>query len=330
MGCLMSIIKFSSIPFHLTKSTPRSGGIYLPSIAVTALILFYVLADAALLEATGIAIVRCGLFAFSIAALAAPVLWVLLRGLDFRLGSVSTAASALLAVVVLGVPFAYGMTALSPFPLSDAPILALDRLFGFDWHGFVAAIDRYPILCAILGFSYASITLQGFIIVIVAAVHRDHATINALMFSIGLSMILVNVVAYFVPTVGVTTLEPHDFVHLDVAGGVVGQHDYLALRDGTLKVLDFENLVGLVTFPSFHTVVAVLAVLASRRVPYLFGPAVVLNALMLISTFTHGGHYLSDVVIGATVAVGSWRLAEASAKWSFFAIPRRNDECCSC
>lgn len=314
----MSIIEFSSIHFHITKSTPRAAGIYRPSIAVSALLLFYVLVDAALLEATGIGTEHASKLVFGVGVLCLITIWIFVRRLDTRLGSFATATGTLSTLAILGVPFAYGMTALTLFPLEDTRILELDRLIAFDWYGFVGTIDRYPILCAVLGLSYATIGLQLFFIVIFAATNRDHATINALIFAVGVSLVGVNVIAVLVPAAGVTTLVPHDFANLDNAEYLIHTRQaYLALRDGSLRLIDFDNVAALVSFPSFHTVIAVLATLASRRVPYMFGPTLVLNALVLVSTLTHGGHYLSDAIVGTALAVGSWRVAQASAKWNF-------------
>src|SRR5208283_1718480 len=78
--------------------------------------------------------------------------------------------------------------------------------------------------------------------------------------------------------------------------------DLNALRSGSLPVVNLQRLDGLITFPSFHTAVAVLLIYAARGTPALV-LATVINALMILSTFTEGGHYLVDVVAGAAVAL---------------------------
>ncbi|WP_224788929.1 phosphatase PAP2 family protein [Pandoraea terrae] len=76
---------------------------------------------------------------------------------------------------------------------------------------------------------------------------------------------------------------------------------FYALRSGTVSVLD--PLQGLMSFPSFHTITAVLCAYAVRSVQPVFPLAVVLNVVMVCSTPTQGGHYLSDVLAGLAVAV---------------------------
>lgn len=55
--------------------------------------------------------------------------------------------------------------------------------------------------------------------------------------------------------------------------------------------------------PSMHTAMAILFAYALRRVPVVAYVAAILNAVMIASTPTHGGHYLIDVVAGVLLAV---------------------------
>lgn len=80
---------------------------------------------------------------------------------------------------------------------------------------------------------------------------------------------------------------------------------YDGLRDGTLTILDWSHIDGLVTFPSFHTTAAILLAWSMRNVPIARWVFLVLNILMIVATPTHGGHYLIDVLAGAVLAVAS-------------------------
>ena len=62
---------------------------------------------------------------------------------------------------------------------------------------------------------------------------------------------------------------------------------------------------GLITFPSFHTILAVLAAAALWSFRHLRWPAAVLAALIVVSTVTTGWHYVSDVAAGLAVAAVS-------------------------
>ena len=68
--------------------------------------------------------------------------------------------------------------------------------------------------------------------------------------------------------------------------------------------------VGLVAFPSFHTVMSLLVVFYSRKTA-LFWPVAVLNVLMIPAILGQGAHYVIDVVAGAVVfAIGAWAAAK--------------------
>ena len=68
-------------------------------------------------------------------------------------------------------------------------------------------------------------------------------------------------------------------------------------------VLDFSQLQGLVTFPSFHTVLAVIISYAMRVSRILATLTIPLNCIVIAGTITEGGHHLTDVIAGGFIAV---------------------------
>ena len=83
------------------------------------------------------------------------------------------------------------------------------------------------------------------------------------------------------------------------------------IRAGLWTTLDFNKVDGIVTFPSFHAALAVVFPFAVRRVRWALTIMVPLNALMLLSTPTVGGHYLADTVAGVLLALISIALTTA-------------------
>ncbi len=76
----------------------------------------------------------------------------------------------------------------------------------------------------------------------------------------------------------------------------------LALKSDDWFELNLGDLNGLICFPSFHTVLALLTAAVLWPVPYLRWPAALLAGLIVISTVTTGWHYLVDVAAGIVVA----------------------------
>lgn len=71
-------------------------------------------------------------------------------------------------------------------------------------------------------------------------------------------------------------------------------------------VIAGDRLIGLIAFPSMHTVMAAMSVWFTRRTP-LFWPCVTLNLLMFPAILVHGGHHLVDIFAGLGVfALALW------------------------
>lgn len=80
---------------------------------------------------------------------------------------------------------------------------------------------------------------------------------------------------------------------------------------GTHPVLQMRAIDGVISFPSFHTVVGLLVVSMWRGRPLMFTAAIAWFACMMPGTLFYGGHYVVDLIAGAAV----WAL--------WFALTRR-------
>jgi len=88
-------------------------------------------------------------------------------------------------------------------------------------------------------------------------------------------------------------------------------HDLPLVRDGSLRIIDFDKLTGIVTFPSFHAAAAVLYLWAFWPVRWIGPIALVANIAMLLATPICGGHYFIDVFAGIAIAMA----AIVTARW---------------
>lgn len=70
---------------------------------------------------------------------------------------------------------------------------------------------------------------------------------------------------------------------------------------------------SIVSFPSFHTILAILSAFALWPIRWLRWPAVILAAGICVSTVTTGWHYGIDVISGAVVALFAQWVAERLA-----------------
>lgn len=94
----------------------------------------------------------------------------------------------------------------------------------------------------------------------------------------------------------------------------------LTLRSGGIHVLDL-NESGIVCFPSFHTLLAIVSCVALWSIKPLRIPAAVLASCVVFATLTTGWHYLVDVVGGLLLTL----LSIAAARL-FTALEKRIEE----
>jgi membrane-associated phospholipid phosphatase len=80
------------------------------------------------------------------------------------------------------------------------------------------------------------------------------------------------------------------------------------LKDGPGFISPTE-LRGVVGFPSYHTLQALVLAWYARNVPWLRWPAFALNAAVLVSIPIQGGHHLVDMFGGAAVTAAAIGLA---------------------
>jgi membrane-associated phospholipid phosphatase len=81
----------------------------------------------------------------------------------------------------------------------------------------------------------------------------------------------------------------------------------MSFRTAAAPVIDFTtpNSNCLVTFPSGHTILAIITTYALRGSWWTFIPALLLNGTMVVSTIPEGGHHLFDLIVGGAIAAGS-------------------------
>jgi hypothetical protein len=95
----------------------------------------------------------------------------------------------------------------------------------------------------------------------------------------------------------------------------------LTLYEGPVPPLRFSNPTGLIGFPSFHTVMAVLTVQAAWEIPFVGLLALACNILVLLAVPADGGHHFVDVGGGIFVAIVSISSADAVLRQANFAKP---------
>ena len=222
-----------------------------------------------------------------------------------RLADLAHTALQLLMLVMAAAVLSYAATAAAQ-PLIDDNLAAADRVLGFDWLAWFFLVQAHPLLHAVLRLAYMSVLPQLAAAVVYLALSGQPARNSELVWTVGLSLAIIIPISGLLPAASA-------WVYYDVTNLISAVHlpDFTALRAGTMQRIDLGHLEGLITFPSFHTTLAILLPYALRRDRAVFAAALALNGVMLLAVPSEGGHYLGDVLAGAAVA---WLAIIAAAR----------------
>ena len=177
-------------------------------------------------------------------------------------------------------------------PVYDARLALADAELGFNWAAWFDFVAAHPALKLLLAIPYQSLVAQVVLSVLWLSCRGRDDRNAELLINTTLALLMTTAVFFLFPTLGPCVGVPAcQDAYVD---------DLVGLRHGSLPSLDIMLLKGVIAFPSFHAVLAILFTYAHRG-SRAFVPVAVFNALMLLSVPSEGGHYLVDVLGGVTV-----------------------------
>lgn len=195
------------------------------------------------------------------------------------------------------------------FPLCDAELAAIDATLGFSWSAWSGFVKAHPLLKLLFVVAYA-ILLAECLASIIYFAHANRGDRNAeLLWSALLSILITATISGIYPAAGA-------FVFFGVPEHAQATYlpHLLALRDGSRSTFLVNDMQGIISMPSYHTVLAILVAYAYRGCGWLFALALVLNGVMLFSIPSEGGHYLIDVVAGGAIAAVTITMVSAATR----------------
>ncbi len=231
------------------------------------------------------------LFAVS-AGLAALAAFYRLGRRNLRIAAMAEWTLLWIVFSIAGAVFTYAAAARGG-PLHDAAMTAADARLGFDWTAWFGYVGAHPALHWTLALAYCSLMPQILLSVFWFA-YRGWERRNAeLLGTVVLALLLTTAVFHLWPALGPGVGVPYfREAYID---------HLIGLRDGSLRAVDVMLVKGVIAFPSFHAVLAVLFAWAHRGSPSC-RPVLLLNAAMLAAIPSEGGHYLIDVAAGVAIA----------------------------
>ncbi len=235
----------------------------------------------------------------------AIALRVLARSFFGEVAWLTAAMDGACLICVLGLSLAclsYVCARLS-LPLWDRQIISADSYFDFSWLAAAKWFDRTPALLHVLNVAYATFTGQLIVTAVLLLAAGRVRELDRYFVTFICASLLAETASLLFPTLGpASSMAPTvAFDHLSAIGRTTADI-VLALRNGTLKIIDARALDGIISFPSLHAAVAILIPYHLRWSRPLFCLATALNALMLVSAIPCGNHYLMDVLGGVIIA----------------------------
>ena len=224
-----------------------------------------------------------------------------------------------LSLITLGIGLlSYCLTRLA-LPLHDQTYSAIDQSLGFDWITVVGFINQSPWFSTLLTYAYHSSGLQLIGLILLLAFMQKFDDLKQFFQLFTLTGLCVIVIAGLFPSVGPYAFyapSAEVYSQFSSQAGVWHLEHMNALREGRMGVLDLRDLEGLVSFPSFHTCLALITIWCTRHFRYVFPLSLILNLLVIVSTIPEGGHYLVDLFGGAAITFVVLLFLQWQKKWA--------------
>ena len=207
--------------------------------------------------------------------------------------------------------FSAGASVLNYFLLTvvgkpiDPALVRADHMLGFDWYKLMVGMADHPYLNEVFFRVYNSVLPQMAILLIAlpASGHVEKTYRYCWAITIG-ALVAISIWAV-IPSLGaksVYTLPPDVMSRLTLSVTCEYGRDLLRLLHDGPGYITPADLRGLIAFPSYHGVLAILLIWYARPVRWLRWPFLAINSVVLISTPEQGGHHLVDVLAAFPVA----------------------------
>ena len=280
-----------------TRLTANSRAIWgiIALLAVTVLLAYH---------AAGLGIDLRGSFrAFFIIPLIAGVACYYRRWrLDRWIATGAESCAQIASILLLGMMLTYPLATLA-FRYQDGALHAMDVWLGLDWQAYLDVFNASPALGILSKAVYCSMQLQYPLVILALTASSRFLRLQQYIFTVLIALAVTLVIFTFVPAVGAYAyLRVPDEHYANLAPIVTfEQMQHLeAMRNGSWSVI--RDMEGLISFPSFHTISAILfswALFPERKLRWW---VMALNAALIASTPVQGAHYFIDILGGALVA----------------------------
>ena len=231
-------------------------------------------------------------------------------GRDRRVTVMCLSATHIVLFTALGSILSY-LEARQGGALWDETFIAWDRALGFDGLAYLHWVDERPLVAAALSFAYNSMLPQLALLVLALGFIKKLELLRTVMLA---AIISGTVTIILSPCLPATTISNH--LGLD-ANKDAWIGDLVALRAGSMTMIDLTTLQGIIAFPSYHAGLATVMLFgfAFSGLPLFRSVGTVIATLTIASAPVDGGHYLVDVIAGCAIGALSMLTAQKTIYW---------------
>lgn len=235
---------------------------------------------------------------------------------ESRLSLTLMAAGLFLLFTIVGSVFNY-MFLPNTFAPIDSFLIQVDAAMGYHWPTLMTWVSHHPWLGTLLFHVYFSSLPQLLVLILVLGFTGKAQQLHRFLLTGVIGALLAMMIWVLFPNFGAKSTHDLPQAVLDafpIAVTPAYGDALLALSRNGVVYLTPKNVLGLIGFPSFHTVMACMSVCFVPRHlilrPLFFG----LNALMALAILVQGGHYLIDIIGGIGVFAMAFLLSGATMR----------------
>jgi hypothetical protein len=249
-------------------------------------------------------------------------------GVRRKLPNLVVAGDALLQMTLFtlaGILLSYALAARGG-ALWDERLASWDAALGLDWGWLRSTLDRSWVAVWLLTIAYHSLIPQMVLAILLLSAAGQHAVLRVMVLAAVLAGVTTILLSGPMPAMG-SLFDPAAYRNLPPAVAWHHADIITGLRNGSLRLIDLRNMMGIVTFPSYHAALALIFIWAFRQQPRLRGTLTVWSGLTILATPISGGHYGVDVLAGLGLAgvslVGARRYLASARTSSSLLMPER-------
>ena len=187
-------------------------------------------------------------------------------------------------------------------------LLNIDLKLGFHQLTYMNWTHQFPWLVKTLHFAYNSWGFQFLIVPMILAIIGDTVDIAKWTFATLMALVIGGLIYFVFPSSSPASVMLSPYFPASCYTCIAHYYSMHHLIDIS------SNGCGLIDFPSFHVIDAVLNSLAVRKVKAVAIPLAVVNILLIASTLLLGYHFLIDVIAGFIIAFFTYYMAQLSEK----------------